>query len=65
MSYFLILGSVLGVFYTLLTTPKKDFKEMDRLVITVIILVLIIASWGGLVTSIAADVVTIKKKLTD
>lgn len=63
MNYFWILGSVLGVFYTLLTTPKKDFKDMDNLVITVIILVLIITSWGGLVTSISADVVEINKKL--
>lgn len=64
-SYFWLIGSILGLLYTFMTTPKKDFKEMDNIVIVFITLLLIATSWWGLVVSIAADIVAIKKKIND
>lgn len=56
-----ILGSLLGVYYEIITTSKKDAEDLGVWICLLVFLFLVASSWFGFATSIAADNNSIKK----
>lgn len=52
---FYLFGSLLAVCYEVLTTKKKDYKQLGFLICSTVFICLIIFNWSGLIFAIAAD----------